>query len=166
MKKQAIIYSFRAKKTGQIAQKIVRHFGKHNLEILDADTLTEKEFLKYDFLILGVPTWFDGELPNYWDEFVPALEDMDLSGKEIALFGLGDQVGYPENFCDGIGILAAILKERGAKIAGKWPLDGYDFESSKAVENNFFLGLPLDQENQSQLTEKRINDWVKLLIKK
>jgi flavodoxin I len=47
--------------------------------------LTEKTFLSYDNLILGVPTWFDGELPNYWDEFVPALEDLDLKGKTVAI---------------------------------------------------------------------------------
>ena len=60
--------------------------------------LTEEIFLSHKNMILGVPTWFDGELPNYWDEFVPAIEDLDLKGKTIAIYGLGNQVEYPENF--------------------------------------------------------------------
>ena len=114
-------------------------------------------------MIVGVPTWFDGELPNYWDELMPALEDLDFSAKKIAIFGLGDQKGYPENFCDAIGIMALFFEEKGAQIVGKQPLTGYTFEASKAVRNIEFLGLPLDQENQSRLTAGRIENWVTLL---
>ena len=89
MKKTALIYSFNTKKTGKIAERIKEEFADDNLEVLNAEELTEDSFLSFDQFILGVPTWFDGELPNYWDEFVPAMEDMDLKGKKFALFGLG-----------------------------------------------------------------------------
>ena len=116
-------------------------------------------------MIFGVPTWFDGELPNYWDELLPALEEVDFTHKKIAVFGLGDQKGYAENFCDAIGIMATFFEDKGALIVGSVPLEGYNFERSKAVKDGQFRGLPLDQENQARLTHKRIEHWVELLTK-
>jgi len=159
----AIIYSFNTNKTAKAAEKIIEAFNKDELQAVNAENISEDEFLSYDNLILGVPTWFDGELPNYWDEFVPALEDMDLSGKTIAIFGLGDQVGYPENFADGVGILGRLLRDRGAKLVGYTKNEKYEFESSKALEDGKFMGLILDQENQARLSKGRIEKWTEQL---
>jgi len=165
MKKTALFYSFNSKKTAKIAGIIHNAFSGENIQLINVDEVKKENFLEFDNLIVGVPTWFDGELPNYWDELLPALEEIDFSNKRIAVFGLGDQKGYPENFCDAIGIMAAFFEEKGALIVGKIPLDGYTFEGSKAVRNEQFLGLPLDQENQARLTNGRIEQWVTILKK-
>jgi flavodoxin I len=159
MGKTAIIYSFNTQKSKKVAEKIVAAFGD-NIEAVNAEELTKATFENYNNFILSSPTWFDGELPNYWDEFVPDLEEMDLSGKTFAVFGLGDQKGYPENFCDAIGILVEILEECGATIIGSSSLEGYTYESSKAERDGKFVGLPLDQENQARLTKGRIEKWL------
>ena len=78
---------------------------------------------------------------------------------------MGDQKGYPENFCDAIGILVEILEECGANIVGKIPVEGYTYESSRAQRGDIFVGLPLDQENQGRLTNDRIKKWVDQLKK-
>lgn len=163
MKKTGLFYSFNTRKTSQAAKKIATEIGDERATLVNAEELTEKEFLKYDVIIMGVPTWFDGELPNYWDEFVPALEDMNLKGKICVIFGNGDQKGYPENFVDGIGIMADLLESRGAKLAGFTSAEGYQFENSKALRGNQFAGLALDFENQGKEINKRIKDWVKQL---
>ncbi len=165
MKKVAIIYSFNTQKSQKVAEKIVVAFGEKDIEVVNAEELTKEIFKKFDNFILSAPTWFDGELPNYWDEFVPDLEEMDLANKTFAVFGLGDQKGYPENFCDAIGILVEILEECGANIIGKTNLDGYTYESSKAERTGHFLGLPIDQENQGRLTQGRVESWVAQLKK-
>ncbi len=110
-----------------------------------------------------MPTWFDGELPNYWDEFVPALEDLDLNGKIVAIFGNGNQKGYPENFVDGVGIMAELLESRGARLAGFTSAQGFEFESSRALRGNQFTGLALDFENQGNQINQRIKKWVEQL---
>ena len=133
--------------------------------MVNAEDITGEQFTAYEQLILGVSTWFDGELPNYWDEFVPAIEDMDLKGKKIAIFGLGDQKGYPENFQDGLGLMAEILEKQGAKIIGFTSTDGYTYERSRAERGDQFVGLSLDLENQSSKTNTRITAWVKDLKK-
>jgi flavodoxin I len=165
MKKIGLFYSFNSNKTAKIAERILEEFKGSPIETVNAETLTEDQFLSFDNLILGVPTWFDGELPNYWDEFGPALEDMNLKNKKVALYGLGDQHGYPENFLDAVGIMAQILESRGAKIVGYTSTEGYTFEGSKAVRNNKFLGLAIDFETQASKNKERVKDWVKLLQK-
>ncbi|MCK4745684.1 MAG: flavodoxin, partial [Bacteroidales bacterium] len=156
MNKTAIIYSFNTKKTGKIAERIKESFNDDQLVLVNAEEISEELFLSFDQIIMGVATWFDGELPNFWDEFVPALEDMDLKEKKIALFGLGDQKGYPENFLDGVGIMAGILEEQEATLVGFTSTEGYDFESSRAARDNQFVGLAIDYENQGSLNNQRV----------
>ena len=163
MSKIAIIYSFNTKKTGKIATQLQEAFNDPEIEMVNAEDITEDKFLAYDRMILGVATWFDGELPNYWDEFVPALEDMDLSEKKIALFGLGDQKGYPENFLDGVGIMADILEAQGATLIGFTSIEGYEFEASRAKRNDRFAGLAIDYENQGSMNKERIAAWTEQL---
>jgi len=163
MVKTGLFYSFKSKKTAAIAGIIRNAFTDIDVQPINVDDVNTERFLEYDNLIFGVPTWFDGELPNYWDELLPALEDIDFSGKKVAIFGLGDQKGYSENFCDAIGIMALFFEGKGASIVGNFPLDGYSFEGSKAVRNGQFIGLPLDQENQARLTTERIDQWVATL---
>lgn len=163
MNKIAIIYSFNTKKTGKIAAQIQVAFNNDSIEMINAEEITEELFSSFDRIIMGVATWFDGELPNYWDEFVPALEEMDLTGKKIALFGLGDQKGYPENFLDGVGIMAEILESQGATLVGFTSAEGYEFESSRALRDGLFTGLAIDYENQGSMNKQRVANWVEQL---
>ncbi|MRT93991.1 flavodoxin [Ancylomarina sp. 16SWW S1-10-2] len=166
MTKIGLIYSFNTIKTSKNAEKIKKAFGKEfDVELVNVEEIDEESFLSYKNLVLGVPTWFDGELPNYWDEFMPAIEEFKLKGKKIALFGLGDQVGYAENFVDGIGLLATAMEKRGAKLIGLTSSEGYNFERSVAIRDGKFLGLALDIENQAALTDERIKAWVEQLKK-
>ena len=165
MKKTAIIYSFNTKKTAKVAERIREAFSDEQVEMVNAEEITEELFMSFDQMVLGVATWFDGELPNHWDEFVPALEDLDLKGKKIALFGLGDQKGYPENFLDGVGIMAEILEERGASLVGFTSVEGYEFESSRSRRGDQFCGLAIDYENQGSMNKERVSAWVEQLKK-
>jgi flavodoxin I len=139
-------------------------FKDYAVDDIDADKITGDIFKSYDNLILGVPTVFYGELPIYWDEFVPELLELDLTGKKIAVFGNGDQRHYPDNFVDAIGIMTDIAESRGAAIAGCVSTDGYFFDKSRAVKNNMFRGLPIDAENQQEMTEERLQKWAGQLI--
>jgi flavodoxin I len=165
MKKIGLFYSFHSVKTKQQAQKIKKALGEDNITEVNVEETGEQQFMEYTNFILGVPTWFDGELPNYWDEFLPAIEGNSLKGKTFALFGGGDQKGYPENFVDGIGLLADFIEGRGGKIVGFTSVEGYEFESSKAKRGDQFVGLALDIENQAALSDERIANWTKDLKK-
>ncbi len=158
MNKIGLFYKTDSSKTALVAKKIQKEFGK-NIEVIPVDNAWKKEFESYDNMIVGSSTWFDGELPTYWDELIPELETMNLKNKKVAIFGLGDQINYSDNFVDGIGILAEAMEKAGATIVGCTSLDGYHFTGSRALRNNQLLGLAIDIENQSAQTDKRIKTW-------
>jgi flavodoxin I len=165
MKKTAIIYSFNTIKTAKIAEKIKDAFAPVEVEMVNAEEVNPEKFLSFGNLILGVPTWFDGELPNYWDEFVPDLEDINLEGKKIAIFGLGDQKNYGENFIDGVGIMAEIIENCKGTLVGFTSVEGYHFEASRAQRGTQFAGLAIDYENQGLKNKDRVSAWVDQLKK-
>jgi len=162
MKTIGLFYAMNAAKTSHIAEKIREDLGGVKVtEVVLIERAWQNDFQAYDDMIVGASTWFDGELPTYWDELIPELETLDLKGKKVAVFGLGDQKNYPDNFVDGMGILADAFQKAGAELVGYTSTDGYVFSQSRAVRDGKFCGLVIDQENQPQLTAKRIADWCK-----
>lgn len=164
MKKIGLFYKTDSDKTALVAKKIQQEFG-NTIEIVPVEDAWEKTFETYDNLIIGTSTWFDGELPTYWDEMLPELKSLNLKNKKVAVFGLGDQVNYPENFVDGIGIMAEVLKDAGATLVGFTSPKEYKFERSRALKNNKLLGLAIDLENQGDQTDKRVKEWSEQLKK-
>lgn len=164
MKKIGLFYKTGSAKTAQVAGKIEKQLGE-SVEIISVEHAWSKDFEKFSNFIIGSSTWFDGELPTYWDELIPELKSINLKNKKVAIFGLGDQKNYPDNFVDGIGILAEAVESAGAKIVGLTSTEGYHFDRSRALRNGQLLGLAIDIENQSDKTEKRIKDWCNQLKK-
>jgi flavodoxin I len=157
--KIGLFYSFNSGKTKKVAERLKKNLQGFEIEDVNIETADANSLDPFEKLIFGSSTWFDGELPNYWDEFLPSIEDKNFSGKKLAIFGLGDQKNYPENFCDAIGILADFFEKRGMTIIGRYPLEDFDFESSRALRENEFIGLPLDEENLAGTTNQRIQQW-------
>lgn len=159
-------------KTRKVAKMIKKKFDDEVMEKpLNVNKTQVDDFLAYDFLILGTPTLGEGLLPGMsadcdeesWEEFLPRLEDADLTGKTIAIYGLGDQVGYADEFLDAMIEIYDFVTERGAKVVGAWPTDGYEFTHSEAVVDGKFVGLALDLDNQTPLTEARLDAWLSLI---
>lgn len=114
-----------------------------------------------DFLVLGGSTWGDGELTDDWVDFLPQLDRISLAGKKVALFGLGDQYSYSYNFVSSMKILYDKVIERGAEvIATDNSIQGFEFDHSEAVVDGKFVGLVVDEVNESDKTNERIKKWV------
>ncbi|SHF94342.1 flavodoxin [Dysgonomonas macrotermitis] len=166
MKKIGIFFGSETGKTAKVGQKIKDAIDDYaEVDIISIEDASAKDFEKYDNIIAGASTWFDGELPTYWDELLPDLETLKMKGKKVAIFGLGDQKKYPDNFADGVGILGGFFESNGAKLIGFTSTEGYKFDHSAAVRDNKFLGLVIDYENQADKNESRISEWVKQLKK-
>jgi flavodoxin I len=140
--------------------------GMEAVEVINIGTVKDAaQLLAYDALILGIPTWNIGELQDDWDILFPALDDLDFSGKQVAIFGIGDQYGYPDNYLDAVGILCNKLLERGATLVGTWYDEHYEFSESVGFVDGKFMGLGIDEVNQSKLTGKRVKAWVEQIIR-
>lgn len=156
-------------KTRKVAKQIQKRYGDDTMDKpVNVNKADPDAFAAYDFLILGTPTLGSGELPGLsadaqeesWEEFLPKIEDKDFAGTTIALFGLGDQEGYPDEFVDGLAHLYDFFSDRGATLVGTWPTDGYSFNTSQAVVDDAFVGLALDLDNQADQTDERLAAWL------
>lgn len=133
-----------------------------DVQVLEVSDLTLEDWDSHYYYILGIPTWYDGELQSDWEDYFEDFKTIDFTGKKVAIFGLGDQIGYDEWFCDGIGILAKVVIDNGGKLVGYTHKDEtYDFDDSLALaDDSTFYGLALDEDNQQELTEDRLKKWV------
>ncbi len=161
MSKIGLFYGTTTGKTESAAEMIKDEFGGDSIVTLhDIADVSDSDFSDYEYLIIGSPTWDIGELQSDWDGFFEELDNIDFTGKKVAYFGTGDQMGYGENFQDAMGILEEKISDLGGKTVGHWATDGYEHEASKADKGGKFVGLALDDDNQSELTEPRIKEWV------
>ena len=161
MKKIGLFWGSDTGMTDEIVEVLSDLIGIEHLDCINVFNATVEKFDDYDTLILGLSTWYDGELQSDWDEFFEQFKGVDFRGKSVALFGLGDQEGYADFFIDGLGIIGEVVEENGGKIFGKWPTTGYDYAFSKAEkEKGWFMGLAIDEDNQPELTDVRLEKWV------
>jgi flavodoxin I len=161
MDRIGLFYASETGNTRKIAKLIQRdYFDPGVVELHPVEKATAALVDSYRALIFGTPTVADGEYPASLEEFLPQLEGIDFTEKRIALFGLGDQVGYPMEFVDALGMLYEHLTDLGARPVGHWPNDGYAYELSRAdLGDGRFCGLVLDQDNEPELTPLRLESW-------
>ncbi len=149
--------------TEEIVTVLLDLLPEQTIDSVNVFNATVEQLASYDRLILGLSTWYDGELQSDWDEFFEQFKQVDFTDKKVALFGLGDQEGYAEFFLDGLGIIGDVVLENGGTIFGKWSIEGYEYEASKAVREQHFLGLAIDEDNQPEQTDERLEQWVQQL---
>ncbi|QIZ76154.1 flavodoxin FldA [Ferrimonas lipolytica] len=147
--------------TEAVAKMIQKKLGEL-VEVKDIAKSSKEEIDEFSLLLFGIPTWYYGEAQCDWDDFFPELEQIDFNDKLVAIFGCGDQEDYAEYFLDAMGELGNIVRDRGAIIVGHMSTEGFEFEASKAlVDDNTFIGLGIDEDRQPELTEQRVDAWVK-----
>jgi flavodoxin I len=165
MAKIGLFYGSTTGNTVRGAELIQKAFGPGLVDLLDVGIASSQDLKKYDAMIFGTSTWHWGGLQDEWALFEDYLTGEILKGKKVAFFGVGDQKRYPDHFVDGMGLLYEKVKPLGVKVVGMWPREGYDFDASAALLGDHLVGLALDEDNESQKSEDRVNRWV-LQLKK
>jgi flavodoxin I len=147
--------------TKGVASRISKKCQGRSVDIKDATT---DDFENCQLLILGSPTYGDGTLQTDWEEHIGKLRSANLKGKKVALFGTGDQETYPLSFLNAMGILYDEVSELGAQVIGFTDTAGFDYVESTAERDGKFVGLALDLDTQSGMTEKRVTAWLSQLL--
>lgn len=165
MKNICVIYGSSTGTCQGLAEKIGQQLGVQDDGIIDVQNLSADVVNKYDVLILGTSTWGAGEMQDDWYDGVKVLKQAGLQGKEVAVFGCGDSGSYSDTFCGGMAELYNAAKDAGATMMGEVATDGYNFDDSEAVVDGKFVGLALDEVNEDDKTDSRIEAWVEELKK-
>ena len=169
MKKLKIITGSDTGNTEYVAKDIVklielRQTTGVEIEIQKVHNITPDDW-NGDFFIIGAPTWFDGECSQDWNWYIKSgkFGEVDFTGKTVAIYGLGDQEGYPDYYCDEIGIIGNIVLHNGGELIGFTSTEGHTFNYSKGYNDDVdqFMGLALDEDNQPDQTHDRLSAWIK-----
>ena len=158
MKKTIVVYGSSTGTCEAIANTIAEKLGVEAINVSDfnADVVAENDNLNE-----CTSTWGAGELQDDWYDGINVLKEADLSGKTVAIFGCGDAESYSDTFCGGMKEIYDAAQ--GANILPGVSTEGYTFDDSEAVVDGKFVGLALDDVNEDDQTEGRIDAWLEAI---
>lgn len=156
MSKTAVFFGSTTGNTENVAKTIAE---KLDADVYNVANCSADDLDKYQNLIFGTSTWGIGDLQDDWEGFISDVENADLNGKVVALFGCGDADSYPDSFVDGIGKIYEAIKDKDCKVVGFVDANNYDYDASEAEVDGKFAGLAIDEDNQSDLTDERVDAW-------
>lgn len=164
----ALVYGTDTGNTEEVGGKIakaLRRYG-YTVDMMNVTEVTSDVLAVYPFLIMGIPTWDFGGIQEDWEDFETDLVSARLQGHVVALYGLGDQRGYGDYFVDAMGWLRDRVVQAGAEVIGAWPAEGYKVAASLAFNDSKteFCGLAIDEDQQFELTDSRVNSWVAMIV--
>lgn len=149
----------------RVAKKVAAALGEQNVEMISVQDANAADLKNYDKIIFGISTvgketWNSNFSNTDWARFFPNVGKVDYSGKTVAIFGLGDHLTYSRHFVNAIGVLAEELRKNNATIVGEVDPAGYEFEDTEAIKDGKFVGLPVDEDFESEKTDERVLNWV------
>jgi len=170
MGRTAIFFGPEGGAVNRVANLIRELVGHDKVELIPVKNASSSDFGQFDQIIFGISTigketWDGKPAATDWGRFLPEISKADLRGKTVAIYGLGAHITYSANFVDFIGLLADELAKTEARIVGQVPVDGYEFDDSKALAGDRFMGLPLDEDFEPELTRSRVEKWIRQLEK-
>lgn len=164
MSKIGIYYGSTTGNTQEVAEEIAKKLGVDKADVYDVSK-AKADYSAYDVLLFGTSTLGLGDMQDDWDSYIELVKKADLSGKKVALFGCGDSSSYSDTFCDGVGKIYEVIADKGCSLIGRVSTEGYTYDSSEAFVDGQFVGLLIDNDNEPNLTEGRINQWIENLKK-
>ncbi len=155
-----IVYGSTTGNTYDISEKLRKEWGESDCDLVNVIDATAELFDDYRFFVFAASTWGAGDLQDDWEEFFPTLDEIDFSGKSVAIVGLGDQENYPNQYGDCVALLHDKVLERGGTVVGFTKPEGYSYTASRAERDGKLLGLLLDVDNQAAQTDARVRNWI------
>lgn len=164
MPRIGIYYGSTTGNTQEVAEEIAKRLSVDKADLHDV-AKANADYAAYDVVLFGSPTLGFGDLQDDWEDYIGKVKGADLNGKTVALFGCGDSSSYSDTFGDAIGKIYQTIKGKGCKLVGQVSTDGYTYDDSEAVVDGKFVGLLIDNDNESDQTDERIENWVEELKK-
>lgn len=166
MKKTALFFSPEGGSVNDVAIKLGTVIGNDKVVLIPLKRVGKEDLNNYDQIIflgstVGADHWSNEAEADEWHAFFSKMKDETLKNKKVAIIGLGNSVLYPEHFVDGMAYIHKKVTEMDAKVFGFVSGNDYDFTGSEAVnDDGLFCGLPIDEDNEDDLTNERLKKWI------
>lgn len=158
MSKIAILFGTSGGNTEVVAKKVKELFGG-DADLFNVDSIKMEDIKPYKYLVLGTSTTGIGELQDDWDGFLPSFSKQDLSDKTVAIFALGDSASFSSSFAESMRLIYDAIKDK-TKVVGSVADEGYTYDDSMGVIDGRWVGLPIDEDNEYDQTDARVEAWV------
>lgn len=170
MEKIAIFFGPLNGSVHRVAKLVASKIGPEKADLIPVAGATAADLDKYSKIIFGISTigkdTWQQKFDNVdWTKFFPVVSAYNFTDKKIAIFGLGDHLTYAYHFVDAMGLLAKTVRNQGGEIFGQVATEGYTFQDSEAIVEGRFIGLPIDEDYEPELTEARVSAWITALMK-
>ncbi|MCE5204992.1 MAG: flavodoxin [Porphyromonadaceae bacterium] len=163
MNKIAILYGSSGGNAASVAKQVQDLFGG-SADIYNVLEVSLEEIKNYSYYVIGTSTTGIGDLQDDWEGFLPSFARMDFTGKKVAIFALGDSASYSTSFAESMKVVFDEIHDK-VQIVGRVPDEGYTYDDSTAVIDGLWVGLPIDEDNEYDLTQGRLEKWVETLKK-
>jgi len=169
MSKIALFFGPEGGNVHKVTKELAGIIGNNKVDIIPVINSKSNDVDKYDKIIflasaIGLDQWDMQDVKDDWDKFFPELDKLSFDKKTVAIVGLGDHIKYPSHFVTSIAALGEKLSEKGADIKGAVATDGYTYQDTEALnKDGLFYGLPIDEDNEEELTTERLTNWVNLI---
>jgi flavodoxin I len=169
MSKTVLFFSPKGGNVNRVANKLGELIGNDKVDIIPVKEAEKGDLYKYNNIILvgstvGADHWDNEIVVDEWPEFFTKMKEISFENKKVAIVGLGNSVLYPEHFADGMAVLYERIKQQNGEILGFVDAKDYDFTDSEALnDEGFFCGLPIDEDNEAELTTERLERWISIL---
>lgn len=164
MAKIGIYYGSTTGNTQDLAERLAKALDVASADVHDVASASA-DFSAYDVVLFGGSTMGMGDFQDDWESYIDDVKNADLNGKKVALFGCGDSSSYSDTFGDALGKIYEVIKNKGCEVIGRVSIEGYTFDSSEAIVDGQFVGLIIDEDNESNLTDQRVALWLEDLRK-
>ncbi len=164
MAKIGIYYGSTTGNTQDLAERLAKALDVASADVHDVASASAN-FSAYDVVLFGTSTMGMGDFQDDWESYIDDVQNADLNGKKVALFGCGDSSSYSDTFGDALGKIYEVIKNKGCELIGRVSVEGYTFDSSEAIVDGQFVGLLIDEDNESNLTDQRVALWLEDLRK-
>jgi len=164
MNKIAILYGSSGGNT-QLVAKQVQELFDGRADLYDVADVRLDDIKAYPYLILGTSTTGVGDLQDDWDGFLPSFAEIgSFQVRPLPSSDWATVLLSSGSFAESMRIIYDAIKDK-VKIVGQVPDEGYTYDDSTAVIDGIWVGLPLDEDNEYDLTSQRLQAWVDTLKK-
>lgn len=163
MSKIAILFGTTGGNTENVANQLKEKLNGQ-VDVYDVADLSVADIEDYDYYVTATSTDGMGELQEDWDAFLPEFSGMNLTDKKVAILALGDSASFGASFAGSMRVIYDEIQDE-TTVVGAVADEGYTYDDSEGVIDGQWVGLPIDEENESDQTEERLDAWAEVLNK-